>query len=61
MIRVETKQLARIHAVDKILECYGVSEESVGKNKYLNIYKGLHSENLKDKEEGFKQLEKLYE
>jgi len=61
MIRVETKQLARIHAVDKILECYGVSEESVGKNKYINIYRGLHSENLKDKEAAFKQLEKLYE
>lgn len=61
MIRVETKQLARIHAVDKILECYGVSEESVGKNKYINIYRGLHSENLTDKEAAFKQLEKLYE
>jgi len=61
MIRVETKQLARIHAVDKILECYGVNEESVGKNKYISIYRGLHSEDLRDKEAAFKQLERLYE
>ena len=60
MIRVETEQLARIHAVDKLLECFGVTEESVGRDKYLFIYRGLHSEDLRTKEAAFRQLEKLY-
>lgn len=60
MIRVETEQLARIHAVDKLLECYGVSEESVGKKEYLSIYRDLHSEDLRTKEAAFKQLERLF-
>lgn len=59
MIRVETEQLARIHAVDKLLECYGVSEESVGKKEYLSIYRSLHNEDLRTKETAFKRLEKI--
>lgn len=60
MIRVETGQLARIHAVDKLLECYGVSEESVGQKEYLSIYRGLHNEDLRTKEKAFKQLDRLH-
>ena len=59
MIRTETEQLARIHAVDKILECYGVSEESVGRRAFSDLYKGLHSSNLQVKEAAFKRLDAL--
>lgn len=61
MIRTETDQLARIHAVDKLLECYGVSEESIGKETYMNIYRNLHSDHLARKEDAFIQLEAMYE
>jgi hypothetical protein len=61
MIRTETEQLARIHAVDKLLECYGVTEESLEKNKYLSLYRGLHSEDVRTKEAAFKQLDDLDE
>lgn len=59
MIHTETEQLARIHAVDKLLECYGVNEESVGRAKYLNIYRGLHGEDLRTKESICRQLDAL--
>lgn len=61
MIRTETEQLPRIHAVDKLLECYGVTEESIEQSKYLSIYRDLHNEDLKAKERAFKQLDALYE
>jgi len=61
MIRTETEQLPRIHAVDALLECYGVSGESVGDDAYKSIYRGLHSEDLSAKERAFKQLDALYE
>ena len=60
MISTETEQLARIHAVDKLLECYGVSAESVSKETYLKIYRNLHSDNLARKEDAFTQLEAMY-
>jgi len=61
MIRTETEQLPRIHAVDALLKCYGVSEESIGDDAYKSIYLGLHSEDLSAKERAFKQLDALYE
>lgn len=61
MIRTETEQLPRIHAVNKLLECYCVTEESVGKSIYSDIYRGLHSEDLSAKERAFKQLDAIYE
>jgi hypothetical protein len=61
MIRTETEQLARIHAVDKLLECYGVTEESVGKDQFASFYKGLHSEDVRIKEAAFRQLESIFE
>ena len=61
MIRTETELTARIHAVDKLLECYRVTEESVGKEKYLSLYKALHNENIRGKERAFIYLEKLHE
>lgn len=59
MIRTETEQLARIHAVDKILECYRVSEESVGKRAFSDLYKDLHNNNLQVKEAAFKRLDAI--
>lgn len=61
MIRVETIQLARLHAVDKLLECFDASEESVGRDRYLFIYRSLHSEDLRTKEAAFRQLDRLFE
>ena len=59
MIRVETEQLARIHAVDKLLEIYGATEKSLGEKDYLSIYRDLHNNDLKIKENAFKRLENL--
>jgi hypothetical protein len=61
MIRTETVRLARIHAVDKLLNIYGISEESVGEKNFLKIYRGLHSEDVAKKEATFTQLDELYE
>jgi hypothetical protein len=61
MIRTETEQLARIHAVDKLLKCYGVTKESVGKETFSGLYKGLHNENTRIKEATFRKLDALFE
>lgn len=61
MIRTETEQLARIHAVDKLLKCYGATKESLGQEKYRSLYRGLHSEDVRLKEAAFKQLDNLGE
>lgn len=61
MIRTETEQLARIHAVDKLLESYGITEESVGENRFLSFYRGLHSDDPRTKELTFKQLDKFFD
>lgn len=59
MIRTETEQLPRIHAVNKILALYGVSKSSIGEKIYREIYSGLHSDELRDKEQAFGKLEAL--
>lgn len=59
MIRTETVQLARIHAVDKLLMAYGVNKESVGKDVYLGIFRGLHSDEMQMKEAAFKKLDAI--
>lgn len=59
MIRTETDLLPRIHAVNKLLDCYGVSKESVDKAIWSSIYKGLHSDDQSDKERAFNLLEDL--
>lgn len=60
MIRTETERLVSVHAVNKLLDCYGVTKESVGDAEYMVIYKGLRSNDLKEKELAFKRLDKLY-
>lgn len=57
MIRTETRRLNCVNAVNKLLDCYGVTKESVGEENYLSIYRELRSENLNNKELAFKQLD----
>lgn len=59
MIRTESEQLARIHAVDKLLACYGFSEESAGSANFSALFRELHSEDIVTKEAAFKKLEKF--
>ena len=60
MVRTEAEQLARVHAVDKLLECYGATKESVGKSEYSDFYKDLHSDDPKTKEAVFRKLDALF-
>jgi hypothetical protein len=57
MIRTETGQLARIHAVNGLLSGLGISNESVGKKVYLAIYRGLHSDDMLSKEAALERLD----
>ncbi len=59
MIRVETELLPLIHAVNKLFECSGVDEDSVGEKKYLRLYGNLRGDDLQIKERAFKELEEL--
>jgi hypothetical protein len=59
MIRTETDTLALIHAVTKLLECYGVTRESVPKKEFSRYYIGLCSEEMHMKERTFKELDEL--
>lgn len=60
MIRSETDKLARIHAVNKLLLYHDVTEETVGKKRYSNIYRNLHSEDLFKIEEAFSVINRLF-
>ncbi|WBS04832.1 hypothetical protein OU994_11420 [Pseudoduganella sp. SL102] len=59
MIRTETEQLARIHAVNGLLSGCGVSKESVGKSTFLEIYRGLHSADMRAKQAAFERLDAI--
>ncbi len=61
MIRTETDNLAHIHAVNKLLLYHDVSEESVGKRKYLSIYRNLRSKDLLRIEEAFNDINRLFD
>ncbi len=58
IIRIETNELAFLHAVEKLLKCYSVSRLTVGKEKYSYFYRGLQGDDLHVKERIFAQLEK---
>lgn len=60
MIRTETDTLASINATNKLLECYGITRESVEKEEFSRLYRGLRSDESSDKEQTFKQLGRLY-
>ena len=60
MIRTETDTLASINATNKLLECYGITRESVEKEEFSRFYRGLRSDESSDKEQTFKQLKRLH-
>ena len=59
MIRTETETLALVNATNKLLECYGITRDSVGKEEFSCLYRGLRSENSSDKESAFHQLDRI--
>lgn len=60
MIRTETETLPLINAINKLLECHGITRESVSKEEFSKFYLGLRSDVLDDKEKTFRQLDNLY-
>jgi hypothetical protein len=60
MVITETDRLAMIHATNKLLECYGVTRETVDKEEFSRLYKGLRSDDLRVKESTFKVLDTSY-
>jgi hypothetical protein len=60
MVVTETETLPLIHATNKLLECHGVTRESVDKSTFSDMYKGLRSENVKEKFRTFDKLNLNY-
>lgn len=61
MVRTETDTLASINATNKLLECYGITRDSVKKEEFSYFYRGLRSDDSSDKERIFNQLRRLHE
>lgn len=61
MIRMETDTLASINATNKLLECYGVTRDSLKKEEFSHFYRALRSGDSNDKEKIFDQLRRLCE
>jgi len=59
MIRTDTETLPLVNATNKLLECYGITRESVSKEAFSRFYRGLRSEKAGDKEATFKRLADL--
>lgn len=59
MIRTETDLLASINAANKILECYGISRDSVSKEEFSKLYKGLRSDEPNVRENTLRKLDSL--
>lgn len=59
MIRTETETLPLINAINKLLECHGITRESVSKDEFSAFYRGLRSDALTDKEKAFQKLDSL--
>lgn len=53
MIRTETETLPLVNAINKYLECHGITRASVSKEEFSHFYRGLRN----DKELAFKELE----
>lgn len=61
LVRTETDTLASINATNKLLECYGITRDSVKKEEFSHFYRGLRSDDSIDKERIFHQLKRLHE
>lgn len=59
MIRTETDLLASINATNKILECYGITRDSVTKEEFSKLYKGLRNDEQRIREGTLKKLDFL--
>lgn len=59
MIRTETDLLASINATNKILECYGVTRDSVPKEEFSKLYKGLRNDEPNIRESTLRKLDSL--
>lgn len=60
MVLTETERLPLIHAINKLLECHGVSEASVGKKVHDNLYRGLRADDTGAKNATFALLNKNF-
>ncbi|MFK3737198.1 hypothetical protein [Massilia sp. TN1-12] len=59
MIRTETETLPLVNAINKLLECHGITRESVSKDEFSAFYRGLRSDVSSDKEKTFQKLDKI--
>lgn len=59
MVRTETDDLAAINATNKLLQCYGITRDSVEKKRFSELYRGLRSEDPGEIERTFRQLDRL--
>lgn len=59
MIRTETETLPLVNATNKYLECHGIIRESVSKEEFSRLYRGLRSDEARDKEAVFTELENM--
>jgi hypothetical protein len=57
MIQAETAELPMIHAVNKLLECHGVTKETVDSSEYKLYYRGLWSDDPTTKTATFSMLD----
>lgn len=61
MVRTETDTLASINATNKLLECYGITRDSVRGEEFSHFYRGLRSDDSNEKERTLSQLRRLCE
>ena len=59
MIRTETETLPLVNATNKLLECHGITRQSVSKAVFSHFYRGLRSDDARDKDAMFKDLDDL--
>lgn len=58
MIRTETESLPAINATNKLLECFGITRETVSKEEFSRFYRPLRSDDLSQVEAGFALLDR---
>jgi len=60
MVLTETERLPLIHALNKLLECHGVTETSIDKTTYIKLYRGLRADAAATKTATFDLLNMRY-
>lgn len=59
MVRTETHTLAAINAANKLLECYGITRDSVDKEQFSRFYRGLRNDDPAEVERTIRQLDRI--